>query len=287
MLRKKRRNAGKSRKYFMQDLTVSTIQSKLEWEQIDLNLSNLESIIGNLPLTDVIILPEMFSTGFSMNAQKLAEEPNGKTTLWMHAMAKKAQALLMGSIICKDSSQYYNRLIITRPDGGILTYDKRHLFRMAKEDETYSYGSDRKTFNWKGWNILPLVCYDLRFPVWSRNKGDKNGLEYDLLIYVANWPAQRISAWDILLKARAIENLSYCIGVNRIGIDGNGIKYNGHTGIYDPKGNPIYFSEKEESVTTVISGEELVSYRNKFPANMDSDEFEIKQNDQFVNKLNF
>lgn len=287
MLRKKRRNAGKSRKYFMQDLTVSTIQSKLEWEQIDLNLSNLESIIGNLPLTDVIILPEMFSTGFSMNAQKLAEEPNGKTTLWMHAMAKKAQALLMGSIICKDSSQYYNRLIITRPDGGILTYDKRHLFRMAKEDETYSYGSDRKTFNWKGWNILPLVCYDLRFPVWSRNKGDKNGLEYDLLIYVANWPAQRISAWDILLKARAIENLSYCIGVNRIGIDGNGIKYNGHTGIYDPKGNPIYFSEKEESVTTVISGKELVSYRNKFPANMDSDEFEIKQNDQFVNKLNF
>jgi omega-amidase len=260
----------------MQNLKVSTIQSKLEWEQIDLNLSNLESIIEDLPPTDVIILPEMFSTGFTMNAEKLAEEPDGKTTMWIHAMAKKTGALLMGSIICKDANQYYNRLIIANPDGIIDHYDKRHLFRMAKEDETFSFGSDRKIFGWKGWNILPLVCYDLRFPVWSRNKGNKGRLEYDLLIYVANWPAQRISAWDILLKARAIENLSYSIGVNRIGIDGNGIEYNGHTGIYDPKGNPIYFSEKEESITTVISGEELVSYRNKFPANLDSDEFEIK-----------
>jgi len=260
----------------MQDLVVSTIQTTLEWENVNTNLAHFETKIHALPQTDLIVLPEMFNSGFSMNAEGLAEEPNGFTSQWMLKMAEKKDALVAGSIIIRENGDFFNRLIAACPDGKILTYDKRHLFSMAEEDKTFASGSSRVIVPWRGWKILPLVCYDLRFPVWSRNTTSDGDLHYDLLIYVANWPAARILAWDTLLKARAVENLAYCVGTNRTGEDENGIKYNGHTGIYDPKGNTIYFSEKDESHTSTLSATDLTSYRKKFPANLDADNFSLR-----------
>ena len=167
---------------------------------------------------------------------------------------------------------FKHRLLWMQPDGQYKTYDKRHLFRMADEDQSYAMGQERIIVEWKGWKICPLICYDLRFPVWSRNRN----LEYDLLLYVANWPAARVSAWDSLLKARAIENVSYALGVNRVGQDGNEIAYNGHTGVYSPKGDTLAFSDKEEILLVDLNKRELDSFRSKFPAHLDADEFELK-----------
>ncbi len=261
----------------MQDIVVSTIQSSLQWENIPSNLHHFEQEIETLKKTDLIVLPEMFNTGFSMNAAELAENPGGKTMEWMSRIAGRKNALIIGSIITKENGRYYNRLLIARPDGQTQHYDKRHLFRMAKEDKTFSYGAERVIVEWRGWKILPLVCYDLRFPVWSRNIADKSTYAYDLLVFIANWPSARVLAWDTLLKARAIENLAYCAGVNRIGEDGNGVAYNGHTGIYSPKGETLYFSENAASASTSLSGEALKTYREKFPANLDADSFTIKE----------
>lgn len=263
----------------MEDLRITLIQSDLYWEEIDSNLSSFEEKIWGIESdTDVIVLPEMFTTGFSMNAAKLAEHMNMRTFKWMKQMANQTKALILGSYIVVDQGNYYNRQVWMEPGGRFFTYDKRHLFRMAVEHDTFSSGSQILIGEWKGWKIFPLICYDLRFPVWSRNRINKETrqLNYDVLVYVANWPAARIEAWDTLLKARAIENLSYSVGVNRIGNDGNEIMYNGHSAIYSPKGELLFSAESKSICQTVsLSGTDLLSYREKFPAYLDADNFSI------------
>ena len=262
----------------MQDLKVTLIQSKLHWQEIDANLAMFEEKIWSIKdQPDIIILPEMFSTGFTMEARKLAEPPNSKTYRWMAQMAAQTKALIIGSCIIKDGTSFYNRLHAVRPDTKYQYYDKRHLFRMAEEHNHFSPGKEKVIIEWKGWKILPLVCYDLRFPVWSRNISKGSGHQYDTSIFVANWPAARVSAWDTLLRARAIENLSYTIGVNRVGEDGNQVMYNGHSAVYGPKGDSLSSMEDKEEIQTIsISYDDLESYRTKFPAHFDSDGFEIK-----------
>ncbi len=263
----------------MQDLKVTTVQTSLHWQDKQANLAMLEEKLWEIEgLTDVIILPEMFNTGFSMEAEKMAEPMNLHTSKWLKQMAEQKNAVVTGSFIVNDGGDYYNRLVWMQPDGQYFTYDKRHLFRMANEDAHYLPGTEKLVVEWRGWKIKPLVCYDLRFPVWCRNRSDKDRLDYDLILFVANWPAARVSAWDTLLKARAIENLAYCAGVNRIGDDGNGIAHNGHSGIYNPKGETIYFADDKESVNTVnLSADELFSFRQKFPAYYDADSFRIEK----------
>ncbi len=255
-------------------LIVSLIQTSLHWQRPTANRAMLEEKIWQInQKTDLIILPEMFTTGFSMDAPRDAEPMNLHTFKWLKQMAAQTQAAIMGSYIVKEEKHYYNRLVFMQPDGNYHTYDKRHLFRMANEHKTYSAGSQKTIINWKGWNILPLVCYDLRFPVWSRNVN----LAYDLLIYVANWPAPRRTAWNTLLAARAIENLCYTIGVNRVGQDDNNIVYAGDSSIIDYKGNALFHKETNEIIYTAsIALHELRQYREKFPANLDADDFEIK-----------
>ncbi|MEM1135288.1 MAG: amidohydrolase [Bacteroidota bacterium] len=258
----------------MQDLSITLIQTTIYWENVQANLSHLEEKIWELQdNTDIIILPEMFNTGFSMNAEKLAEPMNLTTTKWMKQMAAQTRACLCGSIIVKEYGKFFNRLLWVQPDGKYFFYDKRHLFRMAKEHQIFSAGINRLVVEWKGWKICPLVCYDLRFPVWSRNRNN----EYDLLIYVANWPAARESAWNTLLPARAVENLCYTIGLNRCGEDGLNIPYQGDSRIDDYLGKNLLQMGKEENMTTsILSLEKLARYREKFPAQHDADQFELK-----------
>lgn len=226
---------------------------------------------------DLIILPEMFPTGFSMDAAELAEPMNLNVCKWMRQMAAQKNATIAGSAIIQVDGNYYNRLLWVSPDGMIQHYDKRHLFRMADEDQSFSAGDRLPIFELNGWKICPQVCYDLRFPIWSRNRMIEGELGYDLIFYVASWPAARVSAWDALLPARAIENLAYSIGVNRVEEDGNGVKYNGHSAAYDFKGNQIGFLGEDEKIAVLtFNAEELDSYREKFPAWMDSDNFSIK-----------
>lgn len=263
----------------MEDLRITLIQSELYWEEIDSNLSSFEEKIWRITSdTDVIVLPEMFTTGFSMNAGKLAEHMNMRTFKWMKQMANQTKALILGSYIVVEDGNYFNRLVWMEPGGRFQIYDKRHLFRMAVEHDTFSRGNQLLIGEWRGWKIFPLICYDLRFPVWSRNKinSETKQLNYDLLVYVANWPAARVEAWDALLKARAIENQSYSVGVNRIGTDGNDIKYNGHSAVYSPKGELLFDAESKPICKTVtLSSAELLSYREKFPAYLDADNFSI------------
>jgi omega-amidase len=264
----------------MQDLKITLIQSDLHWEDIEANLAMFEEKIWQIgPNTDVIILPEMFTTGFTMAAPKLAEHMNMRTFKWMKQMADQTGALVLGSYIVTVHERYYNRLLWMEPGGNFKTYDKRHLFRMANEHKTYAAGESLLIATWKGWKICPMICYDLRFPVWSRNKLDRHSkkLSYDLMVYVANWPTARIDAWDTLLKARAIENLSYVVGVNRIGQDGHGIEHNGHSSVISPKGDPIFTNEGTESTRTMeLSANSLLAFRDRFPAHIDSDEFTIE-----------
>jgi omega-amidase len=263
-----------------QNLTITLIQANLYWEEIDANLSSFEEKIWQIgQATDVIVLPEMFTTGFTMNAQKLAEHMNMRTFKWMRQMADQTGALMLGSYIVTEHHRYYNRLLWMEPGGNFNTYDKRHLFRMAEEHNTYAEGGKLLVASWKGWRICPLVCYDLRFPVWSRNGWDAatGRMKYDLLVYVANWPTARVEAWDALLRARAIENLCYTAGVNRVGTDGNGIAYSGHSAVYSPKGETLVFEADKEIIRTVVlSAADLHSYREKFPAWRDADEFSIR-----------
>ncbi len=261
----------------MEDLTVSLIQADLHWEEIDANLAMFEELMWSIDQTDLVVLPEMFTTGFSMNAEHLAEPPGGKTFKWMRQMATQLKIAVTGSYIVKDKGNYYNRLFFVYPDGSSQQYDKKHLFNLAAEGETYVPGNERLILNYKGWNIHPLICYDLRFPVWARSRRSEDQLyEYDLLLYVANWPDTRINAWDALLKARAIENLSYGLGVNRVGIDGVNKNYNGHSAVYTPKGEEMAFSDgKEEILTVTLNAEDLHKYREDFPFQSDADEFSI------------
>lgn len=257
-----------------ENLHVTLIQSHLYWENVTANLAMFEEKIALLPQkTDLIILPEMFSTGFTMNAPQLAEFMNQTTCKWLQKQAEKTQAVIIGSIIIKENNYFYNRLLWAEPSGEIDYYDKRHLFSFAGEDKVFMAGKRKIIKSCKGWNICPMICYDLRFPVWSRNVH----LAYDVLIYVANWPNARLKAWDILLQARAIENQAYCIGVNRTGMDGNGLPYDGNSAVYNFKGETIVKIEngEEKVVQVILDKAGLQEYRNKFTAHMDADKFEI------------
>jgi predicted amidohydrolase len=250
----------------------------LNWEKVDLNLKHIDKLLQGLsPSTHLTVLPEMFSTGFSMRVE-LAETMEGKTVSWLKEAAARYNTCIAGSAIISDKGEVYNRLLFAYPDGRIDWYDKRHLFRMANEHDYFAAGNSKLIVNCHGWKINLQVCYDLRFPVWSRNtyhfdENKKLVAAYDAMIYVANWPAVRISAWDVLLQARAIENQSYVIGVNRVGTDGNGIEYNGHSVVIDPKGMvALQAKEGEETLKRVtLSYKELSDFRRKFPVGLDAD----------------
>lgn len=257
----------------MQALTLTIVQTTLHWHDADANRKMFsDKLAAAAPKTDLIVLPEMFTTGFSMNAVELAEEPEGSTLQWMQQEAAKHKAVVTGSVITKEEDKYFNRLLWVCPDGSYAKYDKRHLFRMAKEHHTYTAGKERLIVELNGWRICPLVCYDLRFPVWSRNTGN----DYDLLIYVANWPKPRNQAWRTLLQGRAIENLTYVAGVNRVGIDGNGHPYSGDSAIIHPKGYPLLETTEAEGIHTItIDKKELEDFRTAFPAHLDADVFNL------------
>lgn len=257
----------------MNELVVSIIQADLVWENPNENRLYFENKFLELPATDLVVLPEMFTTGFTMNAESLAESSEGTTLKWMQSMAALNNFALTGSIIVKEADNYYNRLFFVYPDGSYEQYDKRHTFTLAGEDKIYTAGTNKLILEYKGFRICPLICYDLRFPVWIRNVED-----YDLLVFVANWPEKRVSAWDALLKARAIENMSYCIGVNRVGEDGNGHPYSGHSAVYDVLGEKISKNsqETEFSETIVLKKEHVVRLRTQLQFLNDRDNFSLK-----------
>lgn len=275
----------------MNDLKISLIQADLHWENIDENLKMFSQKISAISeSTDLIVLPEMFSTGFSMSPSTFAEKMNGKTVKWMEERAAEKKCVITGSFICEEKGKYFNRLLWMKPDGTYTTYDKRHLFRMAKEDNYYCAGENKIIVELKGWKICPLVCYDLRFPVWSRNYKEKEKsqkskeknnpqYEYDILIYVANWPERRNHPWKTLLMARAIENQCYVVGLNRVGVDGNKIEHSGDSAVINAKGEVISTIKpnQEYTETVTLNFSELDNFRKAFPAILDADDFEIKK----------
>jgi omega-amidase len=283
----------------MSTLSITTIQSDLRWENKAVNLQRFEEIIQNIKEpTEVVVLPEMFSTGFSMKPRGLAEKMDGPTLAWMKTVAARKRIILTGSIIIEEGEHYFNRLIWMLPNGNYGYYDKRHRFAYAGENEQYTAGYKRLIASVKGWKILLLVCYDLRFPVWSRqgpgvgrsgqgeavaegagavDTGAEEGLEYDLVIYVANWPERRNLAWKTLLQARAIENQSYVVGVNRVGMDGNNIYHSGDSMVVDPLGEVLYqVSNKETVCTHILQKDRLEEVRSRFPFWRDADRFSIE-----------
>ena len=256
------------------NLKVTLIQSEIHWEDVEKNLTMFAQKIDAIQeSTDVVILPEMFTTGFSMESAKLAEKMDGKTVSWMKEQAKKTNAVITGSLIIEEEERYYNRLIWAQPEGTIFTYDKRHLFRMAEEDQHFSAGEERLIIEWKGWKICPLICYDLRFPVWSRNADPA----FDCLIYVANWPEARKDPWIKLLEARAIENQVYVLGLNRVGSDEKEITYSGNSMVVNPKGNDVgnIKPSSNEIITIELNKQELEDFREKFPVGLDADDIEV------------
>jgi omega-amidase len=266
----------------MSSLIITIIQTNLFWEDKTANLQLLEEKINSIKgKTEIVVLPEMFSTGFSMQPEKFAEKMDGQTVAWMKKISASKKIILTGSLIIEEDEKYFNRLIWMLPNGQHGSYDKRHRFAFAGEDEKYTAGSKRLIASVKGWKINLLVCYDLRFPVWSRqsavNENEEGELEYDLLIYVANWPQRRSLAWKTLLQARAIENQSYVVGVNRVGNDGNNIYHSGDSMVIDPLGEIIYYKTEEEDIFThALSKERLEEVRTKFPFWKDADEFFIE-----------
>ena len=257
----------------MDNLKVTLFQGYLFWENIDKNLQNISlRLSGIRERTNLIILPETFNTGFTMNADELAEPMDGKTMKWMHQTASQYDCVVTGSIIIKENEKYYNRLIWMRPDGTYEHYDKRHLFALGKEHQTYTAGTQKLIVELNGWKICPMICYDLRFPVWMRNV---NG-EYDLMIIVANWPERRALHWRSLIPARAIENQAYVIGVNRVGHDGNEVYHSGDSTCIDPNGNVVYYKRDEEDLYTFsIVADEIKKTRRALPFLKDMDEFDI------------
>lgn len=254
-------------------LNIAIVQTNLIWENKEKNIEKFSSIIEDIKgKPDIVLLPEMFTTGFSMNTKQLAEPANGDTVSWMKNIAASKGFALGGSVIIEEGGNHFNRFYFITPSGEIFQYDKRHLFRMGNENELYSRGTKRVVFEYLGWRIMLNICYDLRFPVWSRNKRD-----YDLLINVANFPAPRRDVWNILLKARAIENQCYVAAVNRVGTDGMNIAYTGDSQFVSPKG--LVMALAEENKETIIYGslnmKELIEFREKFPVLLDLDEFEI------------
>ena len=261
------------------DLTVSLVQGATRWHDPAGNRDYYGALIEPLHgHTDLIVLPETFTSGFSNEAIHNAETMDGPTIAWLRDRAKTLGAAITGSVQLRAGEHVYNRLLFATPDGAVHHYDKRHLFRYADEHKRYSAGRDRLIVEWRGWKICPLVCYDLRFPVYSRNRHCDTGFDYDLLLYVSNWPSARAYAWKTLLRARAIENLCYCVGVNRVGVDGNGLHYTGDSAVLDFLGTPLSeCADQEVVITTVLSANELALHREKFPAWMDADAFALKE----------
>jgi omega-amidase len=253
----------------MRDLTVTLVQTHLAWEDIDANLELFNTRVDGIkPPTDLIILPEMFSTGFSMRAQTLAEEMTGKAVSWMRAKAAEKEAVIIGSVMVTEGGRFFNRLIWASPRGEPAAYDKRHLFRFAGEEKIYTPGEHHLTMEIRGWRIRPFICYDLRFPIWVRNLN----LAYDLAVFVANWPARRAAHWRALLRARAIENQSFVAAVNRVGTDGNGFEYSGHSALIDPLGRVLVEEENAACTRTLqLKRKTLADCRSRFPAWMDAD----------------
>ncbi|MBW1959119.1 MAG: amidohydrolase [Deltaproteobacteria bacterium] len=253
----------------MQDLKTTIIQTELVWEDIESNLAGFDDKIDAvMDDTHLIVLPEMFTTGFSMNPAGLAQNMQGSSVKWMIEKSRQKNADITGSIIVRENGNFYNRLIWTNPRGEIFTYDKRHLFRMAGEEKVYHAGRQNITVELHGWKIRPFICYDLRFPVWTRNIEN----QYDAAIFIANWPERRSEHWKLLLQARAVENQCYVIGVNRVGTDGNGHRYSGDSSIIDPFGH-IMFQKQNKAVTYTadLSYETLKNARETFPVWMDAD----------------
>jgi predicted amidohydrolase len=261
----------------LSSLLVTIIQTQLHWEDKTANLRMLEEKISSIKeKTEVVVLPEMFSTGFSMKPEQLAETMDGETVQWMKRVAAEKRIILTGSIIIEEDRKYYNRLIWMLPNGQYGLYDKRHRFAFAGEDRHYTAGTKRLIASVKGWKINLQVCYDLRFPVWARQQSQPEGAEYDILIYVANWPERRSHAWKTLLQARAIENQCYVIGVNRVGNDGNGIYHSGDSMIIDSLGETLYHKKDEEDVFTIsLDKSHLQAVREKLPFLKDADGFMI------------
>lgn len=258
----------------MQDLRVTLVQSMLHWEDAEANCAMFSEKLAPLQgVTDLIILPEMFSTGFSMRSHDLSETMDWATIAWMRGQAKRCNAAIYGSVIIEDNGERYNRGLFVHPDGSIDHYDKRHLFRMADEQNYFTAGNERVVVAWKNWRILLQVCYDLRFPVFSRNRGD-----VDAMLYVANWPEVRRYPWSQLLIARAIENQAYVVGLNRVGMDGKGHHYSGDSIVIDPRGAQIGgVAPSEEGIATVLLDHTaLQDFRDKFPAGQDSDVFRLE-----------
>lgn len=254
-------------------LNIAVFQFDLAWESPVANRTKIdewfEKAKGKM---DVVFLPEMFSTGFSMNVDGLAEPMNGETTQWMKDRCAAHQFALCGSLIIRENDRYFNRLVFVEPSGEIHFYDKRHLFTMGNEENHFQKGTNRLIVDYKGWRICPLICYDLRFPVWARNRN-----EYDILVYSANWPQARTEVWNTLLKARAIENQSYVVGANRVGVDGNLISYSGNSQLIDPKGN-ILAAIGDHYKGIVFAGfsySELTKFRKDFPVLNDADSFVV------------
>ena len=253
-------------------MKVAVIQSPLVWEDPQLNRNYFEAKINTIVSeVDLIVLPEMFTTGFTMQAEAVAETMQGQTMLWLQSLAKARKCAITGSLIVTEDGKFYNRMVFVFPTGEVQQYDKRHLFTLAGENLVFTAGTEKIIIEYKGWKICPLICYDLRFPIFSRNTEN-----YDMLIYVANWPKTRINAWDTLLKARAIENMSYTIGVNRLGVDGTNLEYVGHSQIVDYLGNSVLEPQKGEGVFIAeLDKNRLLDTRKKLDFLKDQDQFQL------------
>lgn len=255
-------------------MKVAIYQSDILWESVEDNLSKTDKVMGELAgKCDLLVLPEMFTTGFTMSPEKVSETMDGKSISFMLEATKKHNIAIIGSLIISEDGKNYNRMVFITPEGKLEHYDKRHLFRMSGEDNHFTSGKERKIFRYKEFNILPLVCYDLRFPVWSRNVDCK----YDIAIYIASWPIPRIKVWDTLLQARALENICYVVGVNRVGSDPS-ISYNGHSCIINYLGDRVAQTEEgeEQYIIYEIKKDSLDSFREKFPAHLDADNFTVE-----------
>lgn len=258
----------------MDFLKITTFQAYLFWENCDKNLQNLALRLSSIrEKTDLIVLPEMFNTGFSMNTEKLAEEMDGPTMQWMQNQARKFECVVTGSLIIRESGKFYNRLIWMNPDGSYQQYDKRHLFGLGQEDEHFSPGTEKLFVELKGWKICPVICYDLRFPVWLRNNPDN---PYDLLLLIASWPDKRALHWRTLIPARAIENQSFVVAVNRVGHDGNEVFHSGGSMCIAPDGSVVYYKPNDEDLYTfTINKADLEKTRRIYPFLRDSDHFTL------------
>ena len=255
------------------DLNIALIQTHLAWENPIQNRAHLDSFFQKLPEeTDMVLLPEMFTTGFTMEPETVADTMKGDTVTWMIDWAKKINVAIGGSVVIKEGNLYYNRFLFVTPQGTITSYDKRHRFMMAGEGEKYTSGEEQVIVDYLGWKFLLQICYDLRFPVFSRNTTN-----YDAILYVANWPKARVQAWDTLLQARAIENMAYCVGVNRIGLDGNNLEYVGHSAVYNVLGETLAFSDQEEIIIRAkLSKNHISKMRKTLPFLKDRDAFRLE-----------